>query len=125
MTQYSLEGQVLVSMKVESENRLDCCSLYTLIVLTDAQGHQQRIEFTSTYSKKIDGFVVDNPALKGTARQVGDSVVYIYENQLPAPSSTLESVRVRGNTRFHTLQNSREDEFTGYAIIQETRVSEA
>jgi hypothetical protein len=124
VTQYSLEGQALGSMTVDSENRLDCSSLYTLLVFTDAQGHQQRVEFTSQYSKQLDGFVVDNPALKGTARQVGDSVVYMYENLIfpPPPNFTFEAVSVKGNTRLHTLQNSSGDAFTGYAIIRETRV---
>ena len=122
VTQYSLDGQVLGSVKVDSENRLDCDSFYTLIVITDPQGHQQRIEFTSTYSRKLDGFVVDNPALKGTARQVGDAVVYTYDLKVPVPSFTFESVRVEGNTRLHSQLNSSGGAFTGYSIIRETRV---
>ncbi|ATB29578.1 DUF3598 family protein [Melittangium boletus] len=122
VTQYSLDGQVLGSMQVESENRVDCDSLYTLLVLTDAQGQQQRIEFTSTYSKKLDGFVVNNPAMKGTALQVGDSVVYTYESALPTPSTSVEVVNVKGDTRLHTTQISSGGAFTGYSIIRETRV---
>lgn len=123
VTQYSLDGQVLGSMAVESENRLGRDSFYTLLILTDAQGHQQRIEFTSAYSSKLKGFVVDTPVMKGTARQLGDSVVYRYDTQVPAPGFTVELVSVEGDTRLHTLQNSSGDVFTGYAIIRETRVT--
>ena len=123
VTQYSLDGQVLVSMPVESENRLDCGSLYTLLVFTDPQGQQQRIEFTSAYSRKLDGFVVNNPVMKGTALQVGDSVVYMYESSIPTPGTSVEVVSVKGDTRLHTIQNSSGDTFTGYAIIRETRVT--
>nr|ASV46859.1 hypothetical protein [uncultured bacterium] len=123
VTQYSLDGQVLATIPVEAENRLGCNSLYTLLVFTDPQGNQQRVEFTSFYSRKLDGFVVDNPALKGTARQAGDSVVYTYENRsLPTPNLTIETVSVQGDTRLHTLQSSSGARFTGYAIIRETRV---
>ncbi|MGZ3457142.1 MAG: hypothetical protein ACXU86_01425 [Archangium sp.] len=123
VTQYSLDGQVLGSVKIDAENRLDCDSLYTLLVFTDPQGNQQRVEFTSAYSRKIDGFVVDNQAIKGTALEVGDSVVYMYENKGPTPSNTFESVVVEGNTRLHSLLNSSGGAFTGYAIVRETRVS--
>lgn len=124
VTQYSLDGQVLATIPVEAENQLGCSSLYTLLVFTDPQGNQQRVEFTSVYSRKLDAFVVDNPALKGTARQAGDSVVYSYENRnLPFANLSIETVSVQGDTRLHTLQNSSGAQFTGYAIIRETRVA--
>ena len=122
-TQYALDGQVQSSYSIESENRLDCDSFYSLLILTDAQGHQQRMEFTVPYSRKIDGFLLDTPTIKGTARQVGDSVVFMFQEQTPEGlKDTFEVISVKGENRFQMFQYSTGDTFTGYTIIHQTKL---
>ncbi|WP_257455991.1 hypothetical protein [Archangium lipolyticum] len=124
-TQYALDGQVQRAYSIESENRLDCDSFYSLIILTDAQGQQQRLEFTVPYSREIDGFLLETPTIKGTARQVGDSAVFMFQEQTPeGPKDTFEVISAKGRNRFQMFQYSMGDTFTGYTIIHQTRVDE-
>ncbi len=126
LRRYGLDGQPQGTVEVEAENRLDCDSFYTLLILTLPEGLRIRLEFDSLYSRKRDAFVVENPAIQGTARQVGDSIVYMYEDRnLPGPNMNLEVVTVQGDTRLHMTQQSIGGAFTGYSILQETRVEPA